>query len=219
MMARNYEMLEMYDQYRQPRSQHPQPRQPQPRQQSRPWSQARKSVQPIPTSRSSIKTVAFTGHRPEKLPWGADDNSADGVLFKFRLRETLEYLIGRGYTDFLSGAARGFDTIAAEMVISLREIYPWIRLTVVLPCADQARKWDGSDQVRWENIVTNSDHVETLARTFDRGCMFRRNRYLVDHADLVLACYDGDPHSGTGMTVNYAHKKDVQVRRLRLEKK
>lgn len=224
MMARNYEMLEMYDQYRQPRSRQPQPRQPQPRQpypqqQSRPWSQARKSVQPIPTSRSSIKTVAFTGHRPEKLPWGTDENSAEGVLFKFRLRETLEYLIGRGYTDFLSGAARGFDTIAAEMVISLREIYPWIRLTVVLPCADQARKWDGSDQVRWENIVTNSDHVETLARTFDRGCMFRRNRYLVDHADLILACYDGDPHSGTGMTVNYAHKKEVQVRRLRLEKK
>jgi hypothetical protein len=111
------------------------------------------------------------------------------------------------------------DTIAAEMVISLREIYPWIRLTVVLPCADQARKWNDAERVRWENIVTNSDHVETLARTFDRGCMFRRNRYLVDHADLVLACYDGDQHSGTGMTVNYAHKKNVKVRRLRLEKK
>ena len=214
MMARNYEMLEMYDQYRQPRS-----RQPQPQQQNRQWQPARKSLQPLPTSRSSIKTVAFTGHRPEKLPWGTDENSAEGVLFKFRLRETLEYLIGRGYTDFMSGAARGFDTIAAEMVISLREIYPWIRLTVVLPCADQARKWDDMDRARWENIVTNSDHVETLARTFDRGCMFRRNRYLVDHADLVLACYDGDPHSGTGMTVNYAHRQDVKVRRLRLEKK
>ena len=70
-----------------------------------------------------------------------------------------------------------------------------------------------------EDIITNSDHVETLARAYDRGCMFRRNRYLVDHADLVLACYDGDPHSGTGMTVNYAHNKDVKVRRLRLEKK
>ena len=220
MMARNYEMLEMYDQYR-----HPQYRQPQSRQQNRmwqqnkSWSQARKPAQSLPISRSSIMTVAFTGHRPEKLPWGTEENSAEGVLFKFRLRETLEYLIGRGYTDFLSGAARGFDTIAAEMVISLREIYPWIRLTVVLPCADQARKWDDVDRARWENIVTNSDHVETLARTFDRGCMFRRNRYLVNHADLVLACYDGDPHSGTGMTVNYAHKRDVKVRRLRLEKK
>lgn len=220
MMARNYEMLEMYDQYR-----HPQYRQPQARQQNRmwqqnkSWSQARKPAQSLPTSRSSIKTVAFTGHRPEKLPWGTEENSAEGVLFKFRLRETLEYLIVRGYTDFLSGATRGFDTIAAEMVISLREIYPWIRLTVVLPCADQARKWEDADRARWENIVTNSDHVETMQASFDRGCMFKRNRYLVDHADLVLACYNGDPHSGTGMTVNYAHKKDVKVRRLRLEKK
>ncbi len=212
-MARNYEMLEMYDQYSQQ-----QYGQPQYRQQNKPWQPARKSAQPLP-SRSSIKSVAFTGHRPEKLPWGVDDNSPDGVLFKFRLRETLEYLIGRGYTDFLSGAARGFDTIAAEMVISLREVYPWIRLTVVLPCADQARRWNDADRSRWENIITNSDHVETLARSYDRSCMFRRNRYLVDHADLVLACYDGDPHSGTGMTVNYAHNKDVKVRRLRLEKK
>ena len=213
-------MPEMYDQYSRQQYGHSRQQygQPQYRQQNKPWQPARKSAQPFP-SRSSIKSVAFTGPRPEKLPWGVDDNSPDGVLFKFRLRETLEYLIGRGYTDFLSGAARGFDTIAAEMVISLREVYPWIRLTVVLPCADQARRWNDADRSRWENIITNSDHVETLARTYDRSCMFRRNRYLVDHADLVLACYDGDPHSGTGMTVNYAHNKDVKVRRLRLEKK
>ena len=210
-MARNYEKLEMYDQYRQQ-----QYRQPQYRQQYRPWQPARKSVQPLP-SRSSIKSVAFTGHRPEKLPWGTEENSPEGVLFKFRLREALEYLIARGYVNFLSGAARGFDTMAAEMVISLREVYPWIKLTVVLPCADQAKKWSREDRERWENIVAQSDHVETLARVYDRGCMFRRNRYLVDNADVVLACYDGDRHSGTGMTVDYAHRKNVKVRRLRLE--
>jgi hypothetical protein len=47
-----------------------------------------------PTSASfgsrSFKTVAFTGHRPEKLPWGTNDNSPEGALFKFRLRERSE---------------------------------------------------------------------------------------------------------------------------------
>ena len=65
-----------------------------------------------------MKTCAFTGHRPEKMPWGKDENSPSGVEFKFRLREALEYLIGKGCTDFLSGGARGFDLIAAEIVLS-----------------------------------------------------------------------------------------------------
>ena len=165
----------------------------------------------------SFKTVAFTGHRPEKLPWGTNDNSPEGTLFKFRLREALEYLIGRGYVNFLSGAARGFDTIAAEIVISLREVYPWVRLTVVLPCADQAARWNAEDKRRWDNIVHNSDHVETLAPVYDKSCMFRRNRYLVDNADLVLAAYHKGSTGGTAMTVDYARKQGVKVRRLSFE--
>lgn len=166
-----------------------------------------------------FKTVAFTGHRPEKLPWGTDEMCTEALMYKFRLREALEYLIGRGYVNFLSGAARGFDTIAAEIVLSLREIYPWVRLVVVLPCADQATRWNDSDRARWEHIVQNSDHVETMAPAFDRGCMFRRNRYLVDNADMVLAAYDGRSGGGTAMTVEYARKRGVKVRRLGFEKK
>ena len=169
--------------------------------------------------RHNLKTVAFTGHRPEKLPWGNNENSSEALMYKFRLRETLEYLIGLGYVNFMSGAARGFDTIAAEIVISLREVYPWIRLTVVLPCADQAARWSPEERARWENIVHNSDHVETMARSFDKGCMFRRNRYLVDNADMLLAAYDGVSRGGTAMTVDYARKSGVKVRRLGFERK
>ena len=61
--------------------------------------------------------------------------------------------------------------------------------------------------------------METLQQSYTRSCMFQRNRYLVDHSGIVLACFNGDQHSGTAMTVNYAHKKNVKVWRLRLEKK
>ena len=179
---------------------------------------ASQGYRPGAVSSHSLNTVAFTGHRPEKLPWGTNEKSPEGALFKFRLREALEYLIGRGYVNFLSGAARGFDTIAAEIVISLREVYPWIKLTVVLPCADQAARWSVEDRTRWENIVHNSDHVETLAPVYDKSCMFRRNRYLVDNADLVLAAYHKGSTGGTAMTVDYAHRKQVKVRRISFDK-
>ena len=87
------------------------------------------------------------------MPWGKDENSPSGVEFKFRLREALEYIIGCGYTDFLSGGSRGFDLMAAEIVLSLRETYPWIRLTMVCPWNGQADKWEENDRERWRQVL------------------------------------------------------------------
>ena len=104
-----------------------------------------------------MKTCAFAGHRPEKMPWGKDENSPFGIEFKFRLREALEYLIGRGYTDFLSGGSRGFDLMAAEIILSLREAYPWIRLTMVAPGTvrrTSGRRRTGSGSGRCWNCLT-----------------------------------------------------------------
>ena len=156
-----------------------------------------------------MKTCAFIGHRPEKMPWGKDENGPLGVEFKFRLRVALEYLIGRGYTDFLSGGTRGFDTIAAEIVLSLREAYPWIR----------TEKWDEEDRARWQAILEASDKVVYVSDHYEKSVYFQRNAYLVDNAHLLLACYNGDSHSGTGQTIRYAHRKGIKVSILRLERK
>ena len=40
-------------------------------------------------------TCCFTGHRPEKLPWGSDESSPDCGLLKERLAQTLEGLYRR----------------------------------------------------------------------------------------------------------------------------
>lgn len=170
--------------------------------------------------KTCIKTCAFTGHRPEKMPWGHDENSPAGLIFKFRLRESIEYLIRRGYTDFMSGGSIGFDQIAAEIVLSLREEkYPWIRLIMVCPWNGQADKWTAEQRDRWQGILEHSDKVVYVGDRYSKNIYFKRNHYLVDHADLVLAAYNGDEHSGAGMTVRYAHKVGVKVTRLPLEKR
>lgn len=167
-----------------------------------------------------MKSCAFTGHRPEKMSWGNDENSPEGVLFKFRVREAIEYLIDRGYTDFLSGGSRGFDQIAAEIVISLRdEKYPWLRLIMVCPWNGQADKWTAEQRLRWRGILESSDKVIYISNHYEKSLFFKRNRYLVENADRILAAYNGDPHSGTGITVRYAHQRGVKVSILPLEKK
>ena len=166
-----------------------------------------------------MKSCAFAGHRPEKMPWGKEENSPAGIEFKFRLREALEYLIGRGYTDFLSGRSRGFDLVAAEIVLSLRETYPWIRLIMICPWNGQAYKWEAADQERWRQVLEASDRVAYVSDRYDKGVYYRWNAFLVDNANLLLACYNGDPYSGTGRIIRYAHRKGIAVRILTPEKR
>ena len=164
-------------------------------------------------NRRTCKCCAFAGYRPAKMPWGYDERDARCAEFRFRLRESLEYLIGRGYVDFMSGGALGFDLMAAEMVLSLREKYPWIRLIMVIPFDGQADKWTEEQRRRWLWVIEASDRVVHVSHAYDKGVFFRRNHYLVEHADLLLAAYDGKP-GGTAGTVAYARRHGTRVARL-----
>jgi len=167
----------------------------------------------ISDKRHICKACAFTGYRPSKLPWGYDEHDARCMEFKFRLRESLEYLIGKGYVDFLSGGALGFDLMAAEMVLSLREKYPWIRLVMVIPFDGQADRWTEDQRRRWLSVIEVSDRVVHISHDYDKGVFFRRNHYLVGQADLLLAAFDGQP-GGTAGTIAYAKRHGVKVARI-----
>ena len=98
----------------------------------------------------------------------------------------------------------------AEAVLSLRRKYPWIALEVVVPYDGQADRWPEALQSRYRRVLVEADQVTRIGRAYTRNCLFRRNAYLVNHADLLLAVYDGQP-GGTAMTVEYAHARGVPV--------
>ena len=52
---------------------------------------------------------------------------------------------------------------------------------------------------------------ETMVQqSYTPGCMQRRNRYMVDHASLLIAVNDG-ARGGTRSTIEYAFKRGVNV--------
>ena len=154
------------------------------------------------------KRCAFTGYRPQKMPFGFNEADPRCIEFKARLRDTIEGLIGHGYAHFISGGALGMDMFAAEAVLDLKRDYPWITLEMVCPFKDQPAKWAPEYQDRYYRLLDNADRVTMISRKYTRACMFLRNRYMVDNADLLLAAYDGKP-GGTAMTVGYAHEMGV----------
>ena len=58
--------------------------------------------------------------------------------------------------------------------------------------------------------MAECDEVSLLQRDYSPGCMQRRNRYMVEHASLLLAVYDGMP-GGTMNTILLARRSGCRV--------
>lgn len=123
-------------------------------------------------------TVCFTGHR--KIPLERMDTLAQ------RLKTEIIGLIDKGYLYFGAGGALGFDTLAAQTVLDLKTDYPRIKLILVLPCLSQADAWSSDDKDRHEYIKANADKAVYTSREYTRGCMLKRNHYLVDNSSVCL---------------------------------
>ena len=147
-----------------------------------------------------MKTCAFTGHRPQNLPFGFNEEDERCIDLKKALREQIINLIEN----------EGVDMYAAEIVLGLKASYLGITLESAIPCESQAAKWSEALRDRYFDIASKCDK-ETLIQThYTPDCMDKRNRYMVDHADVLIAVWDGSP-SGTGKTVRYAHQQGKSV--------
>ena len=119
--------------------------------------------------------------------------------------------INSGFTHFITGGAVGFDTLAAEQIISMREDYDKIKLILYLPCTDQSENWNENDKARFERILSEADEVYYVSREpYKTGCMKKRNYAMVTASDMCIA-YLKKSSSGTAQTVKMAQDKGILV--------
>lgn len=148
------------------------------------------------------RSCAFSGHR--NLP----KNRLSEIAFL--LRQEIIRQIEAGVCDFYCGGALGFDTLAALTILDLMPLYPHIRLILALPCKNQDRGWSTRDKERYRYIKERAHKTIILHEQYVYGCMQERNRYLVDHAQCLIA-YLTQLRGGTYYTFNYAKDEDVSV--------
>jgi uncharacterized phage-like protein YoqJ len=151
------------------------------------------------------RTACFTGHRT--IPF------LQRRKIEKRTEEALIEAIKQGYRFFGTGGALGFDTLAAQTVLRLKETYPQIKLILVLPCLSQARGWRPEDIAEYERIKVAADKVVYTSQEYTRDCMFKRNRHLVDNSSLCIA-YLTENCGGTAYTVDYARSKGLIIRNV-----
>ena len=152
------------------------------------------------------RACAFTGHRPQKLPWRRDETAHGCVALKEMLAAQIAALAADGYTEFLTGMAEGVDLWAAQIVLSLRVTNPALRLHCILPCTGQSARWSAASREQYRSILEQADSVIFVNRADKKNCMLERDRFLVSYASVVLAVYNGELRGGTAATVRYARK-------------
>ena len=152
------------------------------------------------------RACAFTGHRPQKLPWRSDETAPGCAALKETLAMQITTLVADGYTEFLTGMAEGVDLWAAQIVLALRVTNPSLRLHCILPCVEQSARWSAASREQYRAILEQADSIIFVNRMNKKDCMLERDRFLVSYASVILAVYNGERRGGTAATVRYARK-------------
>ena len=149
-----------------------------------------------------MRSCCFTGHRIMKI-------TPELVQ---RLRAAIIGIIGMGVEEFYDGGAIGFDMLAAETVMELKNEYPDIKLHLLLPCPanEQINGWNNAQIAQYEKMLNAADSVTVVSEHYTRDCMKQRNKQLVELSDFCI-CYCTNPRSGTGQTVRMAENKGIEI--------
>ena len=145
----------------------------------------------------------FTGHRDIR------EEAKEPV--RRRIRGAVTALLAGGTDTFLVGGARGFDMLAAETLLDLREKEgKQFRLVSVLPFPAWREGWPEEEVLRQERILEKSDEISFSAGEHSRRAYLDRDREMVDRSSACIAyCTRGS--GGTAYTVRYALKRGKTV--------
>ncbi len=155
---------------------------------------------------NKTNTCFFSGHR--HLPTGEI-----GIIESF-LEKNIMKKYNSGTTDFIAGGALGFDMLASEAIIRLRDFHGLegkMKLIIYLPCLDYDKYWSDGDRERFCSVKMYADRLLLVTNnTYRNGCMSVRNQKMVDDSSCGIV-YKNNRRSGTGQTVAMAEKQGLEI--------
>ena len=154
--------------------------------------------------------ICVTGHRPNKL-YGYN---LSNPRWK-RLKEHFKSILKENNCDeAITGMALGVDTVFALAVLELKAEGCDIKLHCAIPCRNHSCKWIKESVDLYNDILYKADTVKLVSdEEYKPWLMQKRNEYMVDLADKVIAVWDGS-NGGTGNCVRYAEKCGKEIIRI-----
>lgn len=151
-----------------------------------------------------MKSCCVTGHRDianEKIDFITQALHKEALL-----------AIEDGYTNFISGFAKGVDILFAEIILELKKDYSHIALEAALPYPTWMNKRNQIDK----DLLSKCSCVGVHSKEYSASCFLVRNRYMVNTCDRVIAVYDGREKGGTVSTMRYASALERDLRTIKI---
>lgn len=150
------------------------------------------------------KTCCVTGHR--------DIPAEQTEHIKYALRREIIKAVSDGYTRFMTGFADGADQYFAEIVVKLQEDFPDLRLIAVLPYRKRVDSLEARAQTK--ALLHACTDVVVIQDEYTPNVYAKRNRYMVERSNRVIAVYDGREKGGTVNTIRLAHRLKKELREI-----
>ncbi len=150
----------------------------------------------------SENTCCFTGHR--------NLTEEQEIKVVQDLAWQVDKLIKKGYAHFISGMASGSDIIAAQIVGYFRRTNKGLILEAAVPY--EHRLHSKNEDFKYALRLCNK--VTVIQKQYDPGCFQKRNKYMVDKSEIVIAIWDGRTSGGTYNTIKYAQSLGKEIMRI-----
>lgn len=162
---------------------------------------------------SNISSCSFTGHRPRSFSFGYDETSPEYLSLRQRIRNVIVQVCNAGCRTFYCGMAEGVDLWCGELILELRDSFdPPLKVIPVVPFLSQPKSMTPLNQKRYHRIMESSDERYLVSREYTKACFQKRNQFLVDSADALIAVFiETETRSGTGQTIRYAKRKNKKI--------
>lgn len=138
--------------------------------------------------------IAVTGHRPPRL------KGKEKIISQWLYNKLLELNQQEPITAAYNGMAPGGDQLFALQCIKLG-----IPVYCVFP---YNRKKYHPDELY---IVERAAGSMALQDQYSRDSYYKRDCFMVDNCDVLIAIWDGIPQGGTYITAEYARKQGKPV--------
>jgi len=150
------------------------------------------------------KTCCVTGHR---------DIPAEQVgHIKKSLEQEVDRAISDGFTCFISGFADGVDLLFAEIVTERIAKNPVLKLIAAIPYQKRLDTLRKSE--RTKALIDLCTEIYVAAEEYQPSVYAKRNRYMVERSDRIIAVYDGREKGGTVGTIRLAHTMKKELREI-----
>jgi len=165
-------------------------------------------------------SFCVTGHRPNQL-FGYNIHLDKYDKIREKLKEIMFSMSQAAYNKYgictfryISGMALGVDTIFFETALWLREHSNefTVQVAAAVPFLGQESKWPQESRNEYHKLLKQADETIVVSDgSYAPWKMQKRNEFMVDHSDVVIAVYNGAKAGGTKNCVDYAVKKNKAI--------